>query len=490
MRKLLFTLLLTTLLVSPLYSARNKLVVCDAITAPKGLNPLLQFDMKSDLLHKQLFSSLVVLGEENEMLPSLALRWKRKSPTSLQLWLRKGVKFHNGDELTAEDVVFSLKSYIASPFFPLRGFYAIIEKIEAVDKHTVLLRTKFPDGLLVRKLSILRILPQKHYQRVGATTFAKAPVGSGPFAFSKWREDGSLTMKANENYWQQVPEIKELSFRFMAQREQVKALRAGTVDLLTDLAGTETKKVALAPDLALKKELCFLNYPIAVNNQRLPFSSLQARRALNMCINRADLLKYEARGNGRLLATFSMPGEFGHNEKLKPFPYSPKEAKAAFADVFGDKPKKVKALINKEGLRVATFIKGALAALGVEMEIVFDSSFEQFEDNEIPPWDLRIGPCPNPFGHISFIQSLALCSRSRYSLTKDPVFDKKFESALGTLDLVKQEKMLKELDRYVYEQSLGLFLYQKMKIYAHRRGLILKKYRSAMPLFGSMSWRN
>lgn len=158
------------------------------------MDPYGKNDSTSANFKVQVFDTLLALGPDGEAVPCIAESWEYTDDTTLVLHIRDGVVFHNGDPLTADDVFYSIGQTMASTY--LQPFVDVIdlEKSTVDDEHTITLRMAQPCGPLFSQLCYVYIVPQKYHSEKGAEAFAEEPVGSGPFALSKWvRGDGWST---------------------------------------------------------------------------------------------------------------------------------------------------------------------------------------------------------------------------------------------------------------------------------------------------------
>jgi peptide/nickel transport system substrate-binding protein len=166
-----------------------------------------------------LHDALVKPMPGNSLSPSLTESWS-VAPDGLtyEFVLRKGVRFHNGDPLMAEDVKFSFERYRGASS---GAFKARVAAVEVVDPLRVRFRLKqpWPDFITFYGTPATGagwIVPKKHVEKVGDDGFKKAPVGAGPYKFVSFIPGVELVLEANEQYWRKVPSVKRLVFKSMA----------------------------------------------------------------------------------------------------------------------------------------------------------------------------------------------------------------------------------------------------------------------------------
>lgn len=482
---------LLALLLAPGVSAgespRGKtLVVCDDVQDPMTLDPQKEFSEKNHTLLQQVYEGLVRLDSEGRVEPALALSWERLDPRRVRFHLRPGVRFHDGEPFDAEAVRFSLARYLdPGTGFPALGFIASLERAEVVDPLTVDIVTKFPDGLLLNRLAgfILIVAPGRAPLE-GAESLAQKPAGTGPFMFESWERGRAVSLKANADYWRKgFPKAERLVFRFIPAKKQVAALLSGEVDLLTELPGARTTEALQSGRVDIVKRPTFYTVTASLNASEGPLADLRVRRALNYAIDKEELIRYDLLGNGQILATTTMEQEEGHNPELKPFPYDPKKARALLAAAGYPKGFKLKAAVKMQGERAAGILAHQLKRVGVELET------RVFADADLPRalaaerWDMFLAGCPDPMAHSYFIQSIFLFSQSPYRVSLNPEYDRRMTAMAGALDAAERTALARELDAYVRDEALLLFLYQRIKTYGVRKGIVFRPTITGMPYF-------
>lgn len=198
------------------------------------LDPRLARDTTARRVIEQVYDGLIDLDTGLRATPALAESWTEVSPTVWVFKLRKGVRFHDGTPLTAEDVVFTYET-VLNPAFgaPFRGLYTPISKVEAVDNETVRFTLVAPYAPLLKYLdSALAIVPKKVVEQLGAE-FASRPVGTGPYKFVSWQRNSRIVLEANPNYWKGRPGLNQVVFNIIPDNTtRAAALESNDVDLI------------------------------------------------------------------------------------------------------------------------------------------------------------------------------------------------------------------------------------------------------------------
>src|SRR5262245_47244872 len=211
---------------------------------PNTFDPHLTVGRNTQIFIANVYDGLTARDVQGNLVPALAESWKRLNPTTWQFTLRKGVKFHNGDDFNADCVKFTLdratnpetKATISSELSTIAG-------TEIVDPFTVNVATKTPDFLLPVRLGELfgLMLSPKHTNAAGKEAIAIKPNGTGPFKLVAWAKNERLVLEANENYWRGAPSVKTLVVRpILEDAARIAALQAGEVDLIAPIPHVRT----------------------------------------------------------------------------------------------------------------------------------------------------------------------------------------------------------------------------------------------------------
>lgn len=250
--------------------------------------------------------------------------------------LRKGVKFHNGDTMTAEDVVFSFNRYKASN---AKFIQDKTEKVEAVNPYLVRIRFKEPfpdffDYLLPGTASIAWVVPKNYVEKVGDAGFKKNPIGCGPYKFVEFTPGVKMVVEAFEGYWRKVPNIKRMEFTTVSEpATRLAMVKRGETDGATLMIDVFYEQVKKDPGLRLFVPFSpaqLLIYPPAQFDPKSPWSDARVRKAASMAIDRKMLADIYRPGSGPL-GSLGLEGDpFWVN--FPPDSYDPAGAKKLLAE--------------------------------------------------------------------------------------------------------------------------------------------------------------
>jgi peptide/nickel transport system substrate-binding protein len=270
--------------------------------------------------------------------PSLAESWtEAKDHLSYTFVLRKGVRFHNGEPLTAEDVKFSWDRYKGASATLLKDK---VKDVEIVNPGTVrfVLREPWPDFITFYGTTASGagwIVPKKYVEKVGDDGFKAAPVGAGPYKVVSFKPGVELVLEAFDGYWRKVPSVKRLVMRSMPEEAtRAAALRAGEVDIAYLLTGPTADSIRKASGFRLAAPLVSGAFWIELPEQwdpKSPWADPRVRMAASHAIDRPGINQAEMLGFGRLTGNM-IPRIFQFALAMEPHPYDPVRAKKLLAE--------------------------------------------------------------------------------------------------------------------------------------------------------------
>lgn len=464
-------LLVLLLAVSPAFpagSAARILTVCDDVQDPATLDPQKQFSEKNHTVVQQIYEGLVRFTPKGAIEPALAVSWYRRDNLRTRFVLRPGVTFHNGEPFDAAAVKFSIERYLdPKTGFPAFGYISSIDRVDVVDPLTVDLVTKFPDGLLLNRLAgFILIVPPGYVKAKGQDALHQAPIGTGAFRFVRWIKGREISLEKNPDYWMAGhPKVDALVFRYLPLEQQLAALRAGEVDIVTELPGTQTTEIMRAGIRVIKQPSLYA-VTGSLNVGAGPLSDKRVRKALNLAVNKNDLIRYDLLGNGRVLATVTMPEEEGHDASLQPYAYDAAAARKLLKEAGYPDGFTMKAAVKVQGERAAKVIAKHWQEIGVKLDSKVYTDAELIDRLGKESWDMFLAGCPDPMVHSFFIQSIFLYSLSPYKVVKNEAYDALVNKMVTTLDDAARRREAERIDAYIHEEALLLFLYQRIKTHA------------------------
>lgn len=296
------------------------------------INPAIDEHGEINLL---IFDGLMGHDKDNNVVPALAEKYDLDNDTNTYTFkLRKGVKWHDGEDFTADDVKFTIDQ-IMDPDneSEIACNYEDVEKITVKDDQTISFKLKEPNVSFLEYMTI-GILPKhllegKNMQEDG---YFKAPVGTGPYKFESWDEGQSIVLKRNDDYWNGKPNIEEIIFKIVPD-DNAKALQleSGEVDL-SQLTPKDTKKLEGKDGFDVYK-MKTSDYRGIMYNFNNPFwkENKELIHAINCAVDRDAMIKSVLLGEGIPAYGPLARNEF-NDKNIKQESYDPKKAQKIIED--------------------------------------------------------------------------------------------------------------------------------------------------------------
>ena len=298
------------------------------------LDPHMHFERVGVLVNINMFDSLLHKNAKLEYEPSLATSWRALNDTTWEFKLRKGVKFHNGDPLTAEDVKYSFDRVLdQTKKSPQYGNIRAVKEVRIVDPDTVHLVTDKPFPLLLERMVYFGIVPKKHVEKVGDQAFGTtATVGTGPFKLVEWKRDQYIRLEAFDGHWRGKAPFRHLVIRSIPEvSTQVAELKTGGIDLMRNVSADLVPELKSHPQTTVSSAPILRVHYAALDMRNPPFDKKAVRQAANYAIDRQAIIQKLMGGLGKEVATVVQPTAFGFDPDVKPYPYDPKKAKELLA---------------------------------------------------------------------------------------------------------------------------------------------------------------
>src|SRR5437870_5854471 len=314
-------------------------IAFDASIAPTFLDPAETSGLSTPFVFLYaLHDALIKPLPGNNMGPCLAESWK-ESPDGLvyEFKLREGLRFHNGDPFTAEDVKFSFARYRG---VSTKILHERVKAVEIVDPHRVrfVLSSPWPDFLVfyaTPATGAAWIVPKKYIEKVGEDGFGRHPVGLGPFRFVRMSPGTELVLEANEQYWRKKPSIKRVVIKGVPDRTtRLAMLKTGEADLGYLMVGLEAATIKADPKLRLAQVIPSATWWMEFPEQwkpKSPWHDRRVRLAANLAVDRPASNGVARLGFSRLTGSI-IPSVMEFALRIDPYPHDPAHAKRLLAE--------------------------------------------------------------------------------------------------------------------------------------------------------------
>ena len=451
-----------------------------------------------------IYEPLVALSPDARLVPSLALSWKAINDTTWEFKLRKGVKFHNGEEMTAEDVAFSIDrpATLKSSTTPFTGYTKAITGKKIVDPYTIQFTTATPYPVLPNDLSRIFIVSKKAAEKATTEDFnlGKVQAGTGPFKLVKYNKGQSIQLARNDAYWGEKPAWSTVTLKMLTNDPaRMSALLSGDVQAVENVQANLVSKFKFGADTRVYGKassrfvFAFVDFrdttPYAFDKagkklDKNPLKDVRVRQAISKLIDRTVLTDKTLDKLGLPTANVAVPGMFGYNPNLKPDTVDVAGAKKlltdagypdGFAITFFSPNNR---FINDE--QVALTIGQMLSHGGIETKIEtmpFSTYVGKASKKEagfgLLGWGVGGG---EPSGALRGLLATADKDKGmgayNWASYSNPKFDALLQEALHTVDDAKREKLLQDATEIAVAKDYALIpLYNQVVTWAMKKGI-------------------
>jgi peptide/nickel transport system substrate-binding protein len=450
------------------------LVISQSVQAVH-LDPFFSDDVHSSRVMMQIYD--LVLNQNPDTLeiePGIASSWDiSEDGKTIILNIRRGIAFHNGEALTAEDVAFSIQR-LQDQTTIRYNHVAWIDEVSVVAKYTLLLRTETPSLDNLAKLIEVPVVPKDTVEKVGKDAFDRNPVGSGPFVFNEWIVDERITLLKNANYWLTEPYVDEVVFKPIPEKKVAAlALEAGEVDITDDLLPEDISAFREMPEIEVMQAPSVLYYYVGFNCLKEPYSDVRFRKAVYYSVDMDDAIQKIFQGLSASRAYSTIPPRYTTSdvEYLRAnvaLPKDDEKADALFAELRAEGliPENLTVTINTPTdayrKQLGTIIATNLIEHGINAVV------EPLEWAALLPrlYDRKEGEPRNLDMYIvgssagteaqlllnAFLSENArLTGASNYSDYMNPMVDALLNEAVTTLDTQRRSEVLIEVQRMIMQ---------------------------------------
>lgn len=345
------------------------------------LDPLKSSALVDRQVMLNIYDTLVLVNEKNEVKPDLATEWTYTTPTQLDLTLRTDVKFQDGTPFNADAVVFNINRILTTASSPRHSELATVTAVQATDPSHVRFTLKSAFSPLLATLTDRAgmILSPTALQATGAD-IANAPTnaGSGPFQFKTWVKGDHLTIARNPGYWQKdssgkaLPYLDAVNYRPITNGSVMATnLQTGTIQVAQALDPTDIASAKSNPDLVYNQIPGLSFFGFELNNKAAPLNDVHVRRAISFAVNRDEVLSNVLLNIGVVANGPVSPSSWAYSKSV-PYTHDIDKAKAELAQASGG-PQVSFALLVPSGSPLndqeAQLLQSELTAAGITMAI-------------------------------------------------------------------------------------------------------------------------
>ncbi|MGR3801984.1 ABC transporter substrate-binding protein [Marinibacterium profundimaris] len=491
----MFRLMITTALAAlPLAAAAQDITVGAANVTPY-VDPGRDHSNVGSQFYYNTFDTLIDRDHgklDPEWTPGLATSWELIDPTTMELKLREGVKFHNGDEMTADDVVFSLNRMFQATFPPYvvraKDRFGNFTGAEKVDDYTIRIHSERPEPLWETLISMQQamIIPEAYTKALTGDpdvaedsdfeAFSLAPVGTGPYKVASFQPGEKLVWERFDDFWGAPAPLERATVVQIAETaSRVTALKTGEADIITNVAPDQLSLIDDDPNLKTEGSATALFHVMIMNQNHPVLEDPRIRQAMSLAIDRDALNEALWLGKAIVPSTHTM-AEMGalHQPGLVTFEYDPERAKALLEEAGYDGTEityDTAATYYTNGLLAAQAIMEMWAAVGINGRVNVQ---DQWSGND-PELMARNWSNPmyfaDPFGSFGVMWAPEGPSESEGRFNTDAEYAEKWDRFRFSTDVEARKAAYVELMEEIQQDPPVLPLYRPFESWGMKQSI-------------------
>ena len=398
--------------------------------------------------------------------PSLAESWSATEDGLVyEFVVRQGAKFHNGEDVTAEDVKFSFERYRGSAHNVIKEHVAAIEAPDA--RHVRFkLKDPWPDFLTfyMGATGAAWIVPKKYIEQVGEDGYKKAPIGAGPYKFVSFTPGQELVLEAFEQYWRKTPSVKRLVLRVIPDEStRLAALKRGEVDIAYSFRSELAEELQRSKGLTTKSAVIDVPLWLYFPEQwdaKSPWHDPRVRRAASLAIDNATVNQVAMLGNGRVTGNI-VPENFAFYWKPPEPTYDPAKAKQLLAEA--GYPKGFDAGDYYCDISFSTYaeiVVNNLQDVGIRVRLRPLERAAFFRGYSEKSFKNLIQASSGAFGNAATRLEAFVAKGGAYVYGSYPDIDELFTQQANELDQKRREAILHKIQQLVHERTIYAHILQ------------------------------
>lgn len=428
-----------------------------------------------------IYDSMTQIGPSGDIVGMLAASWRNLDDTTWQVTLKQGIKFHNGEEMTADAVV-NLFDWLLTDDAKALGLVAErtnnnqakIVSTRAVDRYTVELKTSVPNPEIPRFIASFWIPAPKAWQDQGRESFARNPIGTGPYMNASFDGgvDGQVNLEAFTEAGVRPPKYSKMTIVALNDAAaRVAGILSNQLDIAQGVPFDDRARLEAAGhrvDVADRPSAMGWRFMSVRKNS--PFSDVRVRQAANLAIDRAAMANDLLGGITVPASQCATRGTFGYNPDVKPYPYDPVRAKqllaeAGYPDGFETEAQVIPGAFPADN-EIYQFAAQQLAAVGIRTTLTtitfaqwLDSWFGKKKGPEggMGFSDIFQNSCHNDPAIATFAYPNLTCRKAPLASHCDAEEEAKLTEAEQEFDVEKRRKLIQELMVLNHDNAPNLF---------------------------------
>lgn len=405
--------------------------------------------------------------------PSLAESWEiAPDGKTYTFHLRRGVKYHDGSMMTADDVKFCVERAAFAKNTQWNFILASLKGMEVVDQYTVKAHLTGPHAPFLSDVALFAtsIYPKKLFDQMGSKLWDH-PIGTGPFEFVTWKKGTEVVLARNPDFWRHNGRPYVDTFHNMVVEDpntRVLQVQSGELDIILFPPFAQAKAMQGNPSVTVHVDSFMDSHFVPMNNTKPPLNNKLVRQALNYAVDKDAIVKHVLFGFGESSGQ-ALPLMFGYDPSIKPYPYDPSMAKALLKKAGYPNGFSLKMLVDQSqeaDKEAATIMQQQFSAVGVKMSVQTMESVTLLKLTETAPYNYQITPgymtsdIIDPDELVSFAMAGDAGTYAIWTLYNNKTVDNLARQAAMTSDRQKRQQLYYQMDRIYHDDAPMIFLYR------------------------------
>lgn len=446
-----------------------------------SLDPAGSNDVPSSNVAENIYESLVKQNMDMELEPSLATEWEAVEDDVWEFKLREDVKFHDGSDFNADVVKTNIERVMDEEVGSPRAFlYEMISDIEVVDDHTVRFITEYPFAPLPAHLAhsggamVAPDLIEEDYEAMEdgeepGSVITENPIGTGFFKFEEWKPGEYISLSKNEDYWGEPANLDTVTFKVVDEDQtRVAELLTGDSHIIDPLSPSDVAQVEGEEGVEPARQASVSLSYVGFNADKEPFDDPKVRQAINMAIDKSEIIDGIYDGAGIPAVGPLAPDVFGYDPDVEGLEYDPDKAKelleeAGLEDGFSTT---IWTNDSRERIDAATNIQAQLKEFNVDVEVEileWGAYLEQTANGEhemfVLGWSTVTGDAD--YGLYALFHSDNFGDPGNRTFTDDPELDDLLDEARQEPEPEKREELYSEIQELLAENAPMLYIHHQ-----------------------------
>lgn len=440
----------------------------------QSMDPAAGVDSPSALLNKHIYNGLVKIDDNKKVVGDLAESFEIVDDVTYKFKLKEGILFHNGEELKASDVKFTLERCKTMPKAMSNADAIDHVSVEGDYECTVHLSRPYPSLLYVLNDTSMKIVSEKAVTEAGEN-YGEDPVGTGPFKFKEWLPNDHWTLERFDDYFEGPAMATSITTRIIPESSaRCIALETGEVDVILSVAATDAQNIENNSDLVLESHPAASVEYLAMNTQKDALSDVRVRQAITYALDRQEFLDVIIEGRGEVATSFIAKTLPGWNEDVQPYPQDIGKAKELLKEAgYGDGLDLTIYVSGDVRSRSAQIAQAQLKEVGINLDIntcewgAFQDAINKGEhDLLILGWTNTT--CDPEYSIAPLFHSKNCGKGGNRAFLNDEKLDSMIDAASMETDEETRLSEYKEIQKYLEELCPWVPLYTKYDMVGRR----------------------